>query len=416
MQNIPNELKTFRDTVSSGIGNMNSTLSTLSGNLDKLSTACTTAQSGFSSAYNSANKNAILTNFTSLTSIISKISSSLNGDMKSILTKSDTLIKNVNRLEELYNSVAAAENDKAIEMAKEPADRDNTRISNDNRIISNDSSEFNTLLPDTQNLLNEIKSMDKTIDIGEAASVGTIKLGEVTLELKNLKEGTYNKVVYTGKNGRKITTYIYLPEGASTTTGLATTLYFPGSGQEAVRNGALSGGLGANLRSGKQYDGIIVICEAEDDKSYSNPDYLDTVKELSDNLVTTYNADSNKISCSGFSYGGSCVQHMAERFPDYFSTAVIVAQGFGAVGRESGNDREAGWEKLRKTKFLLICGDKDPIFGEMQTIYNNLNKGGDVKKIWVSGMDHNFAGNVPITIDGVKYNSYIDYIFTQTRN
>ena len=40
----------------------------------------------------------------------------------------------------------------------------------------------------------------------------------------------------------------------------------------------------------------------------------------------------------------------------------------------------------------------------------------DVKKIWVSGMDHNFAGNVPITIDGVKYDSYIDYIFTQTRN
>ena len=68
--------------------------------------------------------------------------------MKSILTKSDTLIKNVNRLEELYNSVVAAENDKAIEMAKEPADRDNTRISNDNSIINKDSSEFNTLLPD----------------------------------------------------------------------------------------------------------------------------------------------------------------------------------------------------------------------------------------------------------------------------
>ena len=82
MLTIPDNLKSFRDTVSSGIGNMNSTLTTLSGNLEKLSTACTTAQNGFSSAYNSANKSAILTNFTSLTSIISKISSSLNGDMK----------------------------------------------------------------------------------------------------------------------------------------------------------------------------------------------------------------------------------------------------------------------------------------------------------------------------------------------
>ncbi|MBR4672191.1 MAG: hypothetical protein IKO78_03185, partial [Bacilli bacterium] len=60
MLTVPQEFKTFRDAMERGLDSMNSTLSNLTGKLSTLSSACTSAQSGFSSYYNSANKATVL--------------------------------------------------------------------------------------------------------------------------------------------------------------------------------------------------------------------------------------------------------------------------------------------------------------------------------------------------------------------
>ena len=53
MLTIPTELETFWKTVSGGIEGMNSTASSLSDKLTDISNSCATAESGFSSYYNS---------------------------------------------------------------------------------------------------------------------------------------------------------------------------------------------------------------------------------------------------------------------------------------------------------------------------------------------------------------------------
>ena len=98
MLTIPQELQTFRDTISGGIDGMNSTVSDLSGKLSDLSSTCTSAQSGFSNYYSSQNKEKILNKFSKLGEIISKISTSVTSDLGSMLSKAQEIVTKVDRI------------------------------------------------------------------------------------------------------------------------------------------------------------------------------------------------------------------------------------------------------------------------------------------------------------------------------
>ena len=411
---ISSELKKFKDEVSSGIGNMNSSLTTLTEKLTELSSACSSAQSGFSSYYNSANKTTIISEFSSINELLTSVSNSLTNDLKSMLTKSQELIDKIIKLESLQNEVETQENIKNNEISKEVEKRDSNIISNADYIITKDTTEFNNIKDEADSLFNELKAMDKTLELDSGKTSQSIAIGDVKIELQGLKEGTYNKVQYKAKNGKTITSYIYLPIGASTKEGLGVSLSMGGDG--STGNG-LNAGVGKQLKQGANYSGIVVVLEAEDGKSYSNSDYLDASKELADNLVKTYNADPNKVSISGYSYGGSGVQHMIERFPGYFSQAVILAQGTGAIGRESSSRQEA-LEKLKKTKIHLICGTADSNnYNDLKELYNQLkNSGGQVTCEWRNGADHGINSFHPITVNGVTYDNYVEFCLAQTKN
>jgi len=240
-------------------------------------------------------------------------------------------------------------------------------------------------------------------------------LGKVSSQLQGLKEGEVNKVYYTGENGRGLLSYIYLPKGATTTSGLSVNVSMGGDGAKADHGGALTAGVGKALNNGAKYSGIVVVLEAENDKSYSDGKYLTTAKELTDNVVATYNADPNKISINGYSYGGFGTVHMLERYPNYFSQAVILAAGAGPVGKES-TSKEEGYNKIKTTKVHLICGTSDSNYSGMATLYKNIADGGKVTTNWIKGGTHeiNYTGR-PITVNGVTYDNYIEFCLAQTK-
>lgn len=420
MLTVPSELQTFYDTVpKSAVDNMNSTLSSLISKVGDISSASTKAQSSFSSNYESKNKAAILSSMSSIVDMTSKIKTSLSGDLQPLISKCGEVIPKIERMIELAKEVASEEERIKTENNKKDEDRNYSNISAANSIIYKDTTEFNQIKEEANAIVSALKAANPTLDIGEGYTKATRDpvTGEVKLELQNLTEGTYNKVVYTGDNGQQIVTYIYLPVGASTTKGLAIDLSMGGDGARSTRGGgrgALGAGVGQQLKEGAQYSGIIVVLEAEDDSSYSDGNYLDTAKEIADNLVATYDADPNRISINGYSYGGFGVVHMVERFPEYFSQAVILAAGAGPVGKESSS-REEGFKKLQKTPIHLICGTNDNNYSGMNALYDGLKSGGNVTYEVRQGATHWVNTFYKTTINGRTYDNYVEFCLAQTR-
>lgn len=415
MLTISSELKEFKDTVSSGIDNMNLTITTLSEKLTRISSSCTTAVSDFSTYYESKNKNDILSKFSQIESTLSSIKSSITGDLKSILSKAQDIIDKVTKLEELIVDIGVQQAIIDNENNKDSKERDYNAIKNARVKIAEDTENFNIITSDANKLLSELKSFNAVVDTGQIELSNTaITIGEVKMELQGLREGEYNEVIYTAKNGRSIKTYIYLPMGANSVEGLGVTLYMGGDGSTG---NALNAGVGKQLKQGAEYSGIVVLLEAENGKSYSDSTFLDASKELSDNIVKTYNANPNKVSISGYSYGGSGVQHMIERFPNYFSQAVVIAQGVGAIGKESGGSREEAYEKIKTTKLHIICGTGDSSYEELRRLYNTLkSNGAPVTCEWREGAGHSINTFYPITVDGVTYDNYVEFCLAQEKN
>lgn len=418
---IPQELKRIKEGLDGKIGTMKSKSSEIQSKVSELINATETAKSGIDSNYQSSNKASLLNNFNSLNSNLGKINSSLSSDLSEILELASTIIEEVNELEQINIKIKEQEEiiSKNSGNLEDPAAV--SALSSARSEKSKLEDEFNKKCSEALSNLGKLKSMNPTINIEEAASTsGPVTIGKVSEQFSGLEEGTYKRVDYVAENGRKIRTYIYLPQGASSVEKLGVSLYM---GSDGAVGHALNDGVGYQMRHGKQYSGIVVALEPEDGKSYSDPTYLDAAKELTDNLVKTFNADQNKISISGYSYGGSGTQHMLERYPGYFAQGVILGQGTGAVGRESGGDKAAGINKIKETKVHLICGTLDNTqedgynLSTLKRFRDDLaNAGGIVTYEWRQGEDHNSINDQgPIVVNGVEYPNYVEFCLSQTK-
>ncbi len=430
MLTIPTELDSFKDNVSGSIESMDSTISIISSKLGELQNACTSAKNGVSSFYKSDKLSSILDKFSELDGLIKQVTESVSSNLLSMLSKAKEINGKIEQLEKLINDVN--EKEKLINDIKLQDEFDSVNFNNVINDRNNIVKDFEKLKTETINALNELKSRDSLINVATPNEGGSPQelvkdpiTGEFRYDLLNLQEGTYTEVSYTGKNGKTIKTFIYLPVGAKSVTGLSVDLSMGGDeskNAEGSRNesshgrGGLGSGVGQQLKKGAQYSGIVVILEAYNDKSYSDPYYLDTAKELADDIVKTYNANPDKVSINGYSYGGAGVIHMVERFPDYFSQAVIVAQGNGAVGKESQGNKALGYEKLKNTKIHLICGTNDFVYSQMVSMSNELSKGGIVTHEWLKGVDHGSNSFNPVTINGKTYDNYVEFCLAQSRN
>ena len=400
---IDKDLLEFNNKMASATGNISSVINNLSSKLDEVNSGASAAASGLSSVYQGTGLSMVQSAFSSISSAVEGIKASFESGPKKAVSLAEDLVSEIKKLIELKNEIDELEG-KTTETDAKTEDEQSASDESKEQLTAKEQ-EFKTKHESCKAKLSELKGLNPTIDISvKAATPINSGTGEVRAELQNLQEGKPNKVVYTGKNGRTITAYVYLPNGASSIEGLPITLHMGGDASKAdgVHQGGLGAGVGNDISGGQQYSGIVVVLEAEDDHSYYDQKYLATAKELADNLVTTYNADSNRISVSGYSYGSYGACNMMSMYPSYFSSSAILAGGNGTGGG--------------KTKTLVIIGTRDPIYKEVEANYSGRQNQNII--FYPVNDDHgvNSYAHSSFVVNGVEYKNYIEYCLAQTKN
>ena len=326
MLTIPQELQTFRDTISGGIDGMNSTVSDLSGKLSDLSSTCTSAQSGFSNYYSSQNKEKILNKFSKLGEIISKISTSVTSDLGSMLSKAQEIVTKVDRMIELKEEVEEQESIISRENAKSTDNDENTNpdyalLSSARSVKYNDEQEFNRLSNEATTSLNELKGMDASLQF-----VADFTSNDYLAYIDALQYGTFEPAEFTASNGLTVKYWLYVPDYGQEVENLPVMLYMHGGSthQNVSPQDAIRYGLSSKIANKELTPSGIVIIPAVTDFTERGQIAL---KELTDHVVETNPIDPNKISVSGHSYGGITAYNLINRYPDYFSCCVAISGG-----------------------------------------------------------------------------------------
>ena len=424
---IDNDLLTFEEKMSGGLDGVSSMITTLTSKLDEAKSVSKTAVTELNAVYTGEGLSTAIGSFASIEAAVDGIKASIPEGPEQAVSMARDLLTKIKDLRDLKDKIDALEKElseleptwavEGDDDKKKAARAHNQQIANKKDEIEEEEEKFKTQHEEAKSKLSAIKAINPTIDIQVKVQEAEtpVSEGEVVASLQGLKEGTYNLVDYTGKNGRKIRTYIFVPEGASTTTGLPVGLSMGGDGAKATNGGALTAGVGQQLREGRKFSGIIVVLEAEDDSSYSDGRYLDTAKELADNVVTTYKADPKRISINGYSYGVFGATHMLERFPNYFSQAVLLADGNGAVGKETGS-KEQGYKNIATTPVHIICGTGDTSrYPSARRYYEDLLKYGCQATFESRNGDHWINTFYPIKVNGKEYANYQEFCLAQSR-
>ena len=426
---IDNELLTFDEKLSGSLGTISSGITTLTSKVEEINSASSSVAADITSNYQGDGLSSALASIASLQSAVDGIKAGIESGPTKAISMAQSLLDEIKTLKEVKEEIGKLESEKSSAQNSDATDK-NTRVNDLNSKIQTKEKEFNEKHEQAKTSLSELKSLNPTVD-AKSVSTGTdgtktdndtgtksgavqvqvdSGTGEIRADLLNLQEGRVNTLDYVGKNGKTIRTFIYVPVGAKTTTGLGVTLSLGGDGSknaEGSKNepnkgrGGLGAGVGKQLAQGAKYSGIVVVLEAYNDKSYSDPNYLSTAKELTDNIVKTYKADSNKISISGYSYGAYGTEHMLTKYPSYFSQAVILAGGHGVT---------AG-----STKIHYIIGSKDGVYQSVVSGVKPLTKDSKITLEVRQGSDHGINSFRPITINGKEYANYVEFCLAQTK-
>lgn len=417
---IPSELSSFKDTIGGSINSMINATSTLADNITFARNATTTAQNGFSTYYESKNKNTIMNSFSLLSETYNAVSTSLSSDLTSILSKANSLVKKIESLDtyiDIYNQQS------------ERITAENRKENPDSGVIYSATSKrdeavtnFNKVVAEAQDDLASLKSMDSNFAVTESDSsvdIGTDFAGLSIEDLKNLTPGSYTEQSYIGSNGKEVKYWIYVPENINDTTGLPVTVYMCG-GCERGKN-CNNNSLPLYVKNGTvKPDGIVITLVTDENSEYTSAPYLNTCKEIVDNVVTTFEADTNRISISGHSNGGKGSLAFAGRYPDYFSVVVPVCGFSNGIksGLDSGNTNEL-LSNLSTTKIVAVTGNKDSNSkSSMNNLYQLIKDTGDMSLEILSGYSHSDTFHKyyePIEIDGKQYDNLLEYLFSCTK-
>ena len=420
---IDQELLTFYDKLSSAIGTVSSGLTSLSSKLSDLKSSNTSFSSDVSANYSGSGKETAISTFSSLNSTIDAISNSFTEGPMKVISEANDLISKIGDLKTLKDEIDSLESQiselggrwtTASGKSESEVNSHNSKIDSLTSQKTEKENDFKTKHEEAKTKLAAIKAINPTITVAEVAADTSTVPAEILADLSNVTPGTYNTFSYTGSNGKTIKYSIYVPANASTTTGLPVHLYMGGSGEVGNMN---AGGLAKLLTNGQQSSGIVVVLEAGTSSDYTKPEYLDTAKELTDKVVTTYKADTKRISISGHSLGGSGCLHMAERFPDYFSIVVPVCGYNNNRGKQSGSS-EQGYANLSKCRILSVLGKGDTDSNNsMNGLYSKIKSAGNMQQIWIPG-GHRIQFKVygeQIEINGKTYTNLLEYCQAQVK-
>ena len=309
---IDQELINFKTKVEPSLGNMNSTKSLLVSKLTNLSNTATSVKSSIDNVYNSENKASILSKFDDINSVYAKISSSVEGDLGNILGKAESLISLVSQLETLRNEIAKdeyivghADNYKASEVSAARAS------------INNNTSQFNSKHQEALTALSTLKGMDASLGFTSSSSTST---ASGSYNNGQIVGRTFERRTFVSSKGVKMDYYIYIPKYATDVKNLPVHVYLHGGGG----TGGVKYSLPKMINKGLDVNGI-VISPLSTSGQWLNEDLEDAVVELTQQVVESYDADSNRISLSGHSNGANGGYRILSRYPDYFSAFVPIS-------------------------------------------------------------------------------------------
>lgn len=310
---IDQELINFKTKVEPSLGNMNSTKSLLVSKLTNLSNVATSVKSSIDNVYNSENKASILSKFDDINSVYAKISSSVEGDLGNILGKAEGLVSLVSQLETLRNEIAKdeyivghADNYKASEVSA-------ARSS-----ISSNTSQFNVKHQEALTALSTLKGMDAALGFTSSSATSTASVS--SYNNGQIVGRTFERRTFVSSKGVKMDYYIYIPKYETDVKKLPVHVYLHGGGG----TGGIKYSLPKMINKGLDVNGI-VISPLSTSGYWNNNDLEDAVVELTQEVVKTYDADSNRISLSGHSNGANGGYRILSRYPDYFSAFVPIS-------------------------------------------------------------------------------------------
>ena len=224
------------------------------------------------------------------------------------------------------------------------------------------------------NLINLDKALSN-FKLGDGNVFGTVLPDISSLSLDAGGNFTFKEMFYEASNGEKLKYYLYLPEGVENTPGLPVHIYLHGTGE--FTSSTTTTGLPYLLENGAVKPNAIVICPqgnytSSKDKHWDKPKYEEALIELTDSVVSTYNADKKRISLSGHSQGAIDGYGIVKNHPGYFSAFVPIAG-------HNKNTSFSAVEHLGNTDVWAIVGSNDnKILSKARSTESEyLSRGGD---------------------------------------
>lgn len=409
---IDSELISFKTKVSPSLSSMESTFTTLVSKIDELITINKSTQTSISSVYSSENKDAILDKFTQINDIYNKVDISLENDLKKIIADSSALVEKITKLETLKKEIEEQESKiKSAGSAKSyNSDMSNKKevdsynyarrkkIEEANSVLSVKKPEFTILHEEAKNDLIKLKSADSTLSF-----VTEFKPVDLSLLSQYFTGSSFEKYTYKASNGETIEYYLYVPEYSTEVSNLPAHLYLHGSG--GFSNGVLYGALPYYLAKKDFQSNSIIICPQGEGSNWRDTKYQEALMELTNNVVSTYNVDTNRISLSGHSMGAIGGYELISRNPDYFSAFIPIA------GNNDWMDKsDAGYDALGNVKIWAFHGTEDTAveYSDSVKVLNELKERGynNMTLETLEGEDHNVQANVyyeSFEYDGESY-------------
>jgi len=359
-ESIDMELVNFKTKVEGSLPNMETTITNLETKIERMLTLTNSAKDSFSIAYVSKNTAQVTEKFTEISGICTKVSSSVESDLKKLYTDSSELVTKVKKLEELKKEIEEQENN--IKNAgsyrsynsdgsnKSAVDAHNAevrrKINAANEILNVKRPEFNNLHNEAKSLLATLKSFDTTLPF-----VTEFKPVDVSLLSQYFVGSSFKKMSYKASNGETIEYYLYVPEYSTEVSDLPVHLYLHGSGGF---KDVLYGSLPYYLAKKDYQSNSIIICPQGEGSNWRDSKYQAALMELTNNVVSTYKADSNRVSISGHSMGAIGGYELISRNPNYFSAFIPIA------GNNDWMDKsDAGYAALGDVKIWAFHGTKD---------------------------------------------------------
>lgn len=233
--------------------------------------------------------------------------------------------------------------------------------------------------------------------------------------LKSLKYGSFTVQTFTASNGVTVEYYLYLPKYDVEVDNLPVMVYLHGGNTYGNGRGSwLTYGLTSKIASKEVTPSGIVICPHI--VNFKGDNLPLVIRELTDSVVNTYNADTNRISIGGHSYGAITAYDVINGNPGYFAAAVPIS----------------GWDKVTEAfnnvKVWAFHGSRDNRGNGSHTTYPGaLNALNEINSIGGTAQMHTFEGAWHSNVQNYTFESAYDspdgkketvleWVFRQTKS